>query len=95
MACFTGSGLQGVLGSQASQELHGNGDSVAGIGFLGAGTILRGDGVVVGITTAATIWAVAAIGLAVGAGLYLVAIVTTVIALIALRVLAPPRHHDG
>ena len=68
---------------------------VAGIGFLGAGTILRGNGAVVGITTAATIWAVAAIGLAVGAGLYLVAIVTTVIALIALRVLGPPRHHDG
>jgi putative Mg2+ transporter-C (MgtC) family protein len=49
---------------------------------------------VVGITTAATIWTVAAIGLAVGAGLYLVAIVTTVIALIALRLLAPPRAND-
>jgi len=68
---------------------------VAGIGFLGAGTILRGEGAVVGITTAATIWAVAAIGLAVGAGLYLVAVVTTAIALISLRLLAPPRHHDG
>jgi putative Mg2+ transporter-C (MgtC) family protein len=65
---------------------------VAGIGFLGAGTILRGDGVVIGITTAATIWGVAAIGVAVGAGLYVVAVVATVIALVALRLLAPPRQ---
>lgn len=41
---------------------------VSGIGFLGAGTILQARGSVVGLTTAATIWAVAAIGLAVGAG---------------------------
>jgi putative Mg2+ transporter-C (MgtC) family protein len=67
---------------------------VAGIGFLGAGTILRGKGEVIGITTAATIWAVAAVGLAVGAGLYLVAIVTTAIVLVALRLLAAPRHRD-
>jgi len=67
---------------------------VAGIGFLGAGTILRVKGDVIGITTAATIWAVAAIGLAVGAGLYAVALVTTVIALIALHFLPSPRRHD-
>ena len=67
---------------------------VAGIGFLGAGTILRSEHGVVGITTAATIWTVAAIGLALGTGLYLVAAVTSVIALIALRFLAPPRHKD-
>ncbi len=67
---------------------------VVGIGFLGAGTILRGEGVVVGLTTAATIWAVAAIGLAVGAGLYVVAAVTTVIVLLALRFPLPPRHES-
>lgn len=67
---------------------------VAGIGFLGAGTILRVKGDVIGITTAATIWAVAAIGLAVGAGLYLVAIVTTAIALVALHFLVTERHRD-
>ena len=65
---------------------------VAGIGFLGAGTIIRGDGAVVGITTAATIWSVAAIGLAVGAGLYLVAAVTGVVVLIALRFPSLPHH---
>lgn len=41
---------------------------VSGIGFLGAGTIMQARGAVVGLTTAATIWTVAAIGLAVGAG---------------------------
>jgi putative Mg2+ transporter-C (MgtC) family protein len=41
---------------------------VSGIGFLGAGTIMQARGEVVGLTTAATIWVVAAIGLAVGAG---------------------------
>lgn len=43
---------------------------VSGIGFLGAGTIMQARGAVVGLTTAATIWVVAAIGLAVGAGFY-------------------------
>jgi putative Mg2+ transporter-C (MgtC) family protein len=56
---------------------------VAGIGFLGAGTILKtGGGVVRGLTTAASIWITAAIGLAAGAGLYIIAAVTTVIALV-------------
>ncbi len=58
---------------------------VAGIGFLGAGAILRrGEGVVEGLTTAATIWSVAAIGLAAGAGLYLLSAVTTGVILIVL-----------
>jgi len=65
---------------------------VAGIGFLGAGAIMRrGEGVVAGLTTAATIWAVAAIGLAAGAGLYLVSAVTTVITLIVLYLPHPIR----
>lgn len=51
---------------------------VTGIGFLGAGTIMRrGEGVVGGMTTAASIWAVSAMGVAVGAGLYLLAVVAT------------------
>jgi putative Mg2+ transporter-C (MgtC) family protein len=44
---------------------------VSGIGFLGAGAILHGGGSVVGLTTAATIWVVGAIGAAVGAGAYI------------------------
>ena len=61
---------------------------LTGIGFLGAGVIIRGQGeaandeeMVHGITTAATIWIMAAIGLAVGVGFYSAAIFTTIIAL--------------
>jgi len=43
---------------------------VSGVGFIGAGTIMQGSGVVTGLTSAATIWVVAAIGLCVGAGYY-------------------------
>ena len=65
---------------------------VAGIGFLGAGAIIRrGEGIVEGLTTAATIWAVAGIGLAAGAGLYLVSAVTAAITLIVLLLPHPIR----
>ena len=57
---------------------------VSGIGFLGAGTILRAGVTVRGLTTAASLWTVAGVGLAVGVGLYLPAVVTTVIVLGAL-----------
>lgn len=63
---------------------------VTGIGFLGAGTILRGVSGVRGLTTAATIWVVAAIGMAAGFGTYVLAVGTAAIvlaALITMRVL--------
>jgi putative Mg2+ transporter-C (MgtC) family protein len=44
---------------------------VSGIGFIGAGTIMQARGVVTGLTSAATIWVVAAIGIAIGAGFYI------------------------
>jgi putative Mg2+ transporter-C (MgtC) family protein len=44
---------------------------VSGIGFIGAGTIMQGGGVITGLTSAATIWVVAALGMAVGAGFYI------------------------
>ncbi|MGB9868298.1 MAG: MgtC/SapB family protein [Bacillota bacterium] len=50
---------------------------VSGIGFLGAGTILREGGTVHGLTTAASLWVMAAVGLAVGAGMYKAAVATT------------------
>lgn len=52
---------------------------VSGIGFLGAGTILLRGEVVKGLTTAASLWAVAAIGLAVGGGLYVPGIAATIL----------------
>src|SRR5918911_1676279 len=57
---------------------------VTGIGFLGAGAIIRQGLSVRGLTTAATLWVVAAIGMAVGAGYYPAAGATTIVALIAL-----------
>ena len=57
---------------------------VSGIGFLGAGTIIQSRGSVVGLTTAATLWVVAAIGMAVGARAYVEADGTTVLVFIAL-----------
>jgi len=57
---------------------------VSGIGFLGAGAIIRQGLSVRGLTTAATLWVVAAIGMACGAGFYSVAVLATVVALIAL-----------
>jgi len=57
---------------------------VSGIGFLGAGTIMREGASVRGLTTAAGLWVVACIGLAVGAGLYIPAVATTVLILFVL-----------
>ena len=60
---------------------------VQGVGFLGAGAILHGKGSVSGLTTAATIWVVASIGIAAGASHYLLATFATMIILVALNLL--------
>lgn len=63
---------------------------VSGIGFIGAGTILfLKEGIIRGLTTAAGLWTVAAIGLATGGGMYFAASITTVIALIILWGIRP------
>lgn len=69
--------LNGDPGRIAAQVL-------TGIGFLGAGAIMRGKGSVQGLTTAACIWQTAVIGLAVGAGLYSGAIVATLFTIFVL-----------
>ena len=58
---------------------------VQGIGFLGAGLILHTRNRVLGLTSAATVWVVAAIGMACGAGLYMEAVMATVIVLLSLQ----------
>ena len=62
---------------------------VSGVGFIGAGSIILRNEVVKGLTTAASLWAVAAIGLAVGGGLYLAAIAATAIILVILAGVKP------
>ena len=64
---------------------------VTGIGFLGAGLIIHGRAEIQGITTAATIWLVSAIGLAIGIGYYSAAIVSAVIAIVVLYFLSSYR----
>jgi len=59
---------------------------VSGIGFIGAGTILQHRGNIRGLTTAASLWAVAAIGMAAGAGMVVMAVVGTVLILVVLAV---------
>jgi len=58
---------------------------IVGIGFLGAGTILKTEEKVIGLTTAATLWIVASIGVATGTGFYLLAIVSTILAFLVLK----------
>lgn len=60
---------------------------VTGIGFIGAGAILRHEGSVRGLTTAASLWTVAGVGMAAGAGLYVIAMGGTLLAVVALEVL--------
>ena len=89
-ALFTVASLQGFGGAADPARIAAG--IVAGIGFLGAGAILhREGGLVGGLTTAATIWVVAAIGLAAGAGLYVIAGVTTAIVLVVLFLPHPIR----
>jgi len=57
---------------------------IVGIGFIGAGTILKKDNHIEGTTTAASLWVVAAIGIAAGMGLYVEAIMTTIVSYIIL-----------
>jgi len=60
---------------------------VSGIGFIGAGTILQYRGNIRGLTTAASLWSVAAIGTAAGAGLIVMAVIGTLLILVVLAVL--------
>ncbi|NOT34863.1 MAG: MgtC/SapB family protein [Candidatus Eisenbacteria bacterium] len=59
---------------------------ITGVGFLGAGAIIRREGMTHGLTTAASIWTAAAIGVAVGVRAYALASITTAIALLVLEV---------
>src|SRR5207247_9556841 len=80
-----------IAGADGFRDFHGRfgptriaAQIVTGIGFLGAGAIIRQGLSVRGLTTAATLWVVAAIGLTAGAGYYSAAIVTTAIVLLSL-----------
>jgi putative Mg2+ transporter-C (MgtC) family protein len=86
-------GLGAALFTIVGQELSGDtripAQVVTGVGFLGAGAIFREGANVKGLTTAAGLWGVAAIGLAAGAGLLSLATLATGVALVILFLLQP------
>jgi len=89
--CF-GSAMFTVLSDQLAGGYGGDHTRVAaqiipGIGFIGAGSIIHSRGGVVGLTTAATLFVVAGVGMAAGGGLYLTATFATIVILIALALL--------
>jgi putative Mg2+ transporter-C (MgtC) family protein len=69
---------------------------ITGVGFIGAGTILQARGSVMGLTSAATIWGVAGLGLVIGAGYYVIAIIFSAIVILTLlffrRIEGRPRE---
>src|SRR5438105_3509983 len=89
--CF-GSAMFTVLSVELAGQFVGDHTRIAaqiipGIGFIGAGSILHSRGSVQGLTTAATLFVVASIGMATGGGFYLEAIFATILILLALRML--------
>lgn len=88
-ACiFTAIGLEPLFGGRTDPTRIAA-QIVTGVGFLGAGAILRQGTDVKGLTTAASIWVVAALGMLDGFGYYLVAVFTTVLVLVALVAIRP------
>jgi len=91
-AClFTVLSIEGfpLNGSSAQDTARVAAQIVSGVGFLGAGALLQTRNKVKGMTTAATIWLVAAIGMAVGTGSYFLAIFTTLLTAAVLQLLRP------
>lgn len=88
LICF-GAAMFTVISAQMADKFGGDhtriaAQIIAGIGFLGAGTILHSQGSVMGLTSAATIFVTASVGMAAGAGLYATATFATFVVLIAL-----------
>ena len=66
---------------------------ITGIGFIGAGTIIHARGMVIGLTTAATIWVVSGLGLVIGAGYYLVALIYAGVVILTLIIFRQFEEH--
>lgn len=87
-----GSAMMMILSGLILQGKEGSGGDltriaagvITGIGFIGAGTIIQSRGIVIGLTTAATLWAVAGLGMVIGAGYYFPALIFTAIIILTL-----------
>lgn len=89
-AVFTLLSIYGFEGTNISHEVLRQDPAriaaqiVTGIGFIGAGAIMKNHNSVAGVTTAATLWLVASVGMAVGAGFYFLGVITTCVIVIAI-----------
>jgi putative Mg2+ transporter-C (MgtC) family protein len=93
MACAFFTLLSAALAGEGNPKGQVAANIVQGVGFLGAGLILHTRSQVLGLTSAASIFVVASIGMACGAGLYLEALVATVIVLVALQLIGQMEAH--
>ncbi len=99
LICF-GAALFTIISYEMAGNVGGDHTRIAaqiipGIGFIGAGVVIRGRGGVVGITSAATIFVIASVGMAVGAGMLMTAIFSTLILLVALVFLGVAEERFG
>jgi putative Mg2+ transporter-C (MgtC) family protein len=89
---FTVASLEAFQGGDPSRIAS---NVAVGIGFIGAGTIIKQGNLIIGLTTAASLWTVAAIGVLTGAGKYLMAAITAFMALMVLIVLKEVEERVG
>jgi putative Mg2+ transporter-C (MgtC) family protein len=92
--CFTLAGIYGFAATNSSMRDPARvaAQIVAGVGFLGAGTIFRTPSTIRGLTTAASIWLVAGIGMLAGAGMYWLAVFTSLVGYAVLGWLKVPER---
>ncbi len=98
MLICLGAAMFTVLSAELGQKFGGDHVRIAsqiipGIGFIGAGAILRDRGSVTGLTTAATVFVAASVGMAAGGGLYVTAVFSTVVIVVLLRAMGLLEHH--
>lgn len=82
----------GVLGADSPEQANVMEGLITGIGFIGAGAILKQGDKATGTATAASLWATGALGVAVGYGIYDIAVILSVVTYVALRFLTPAKN---
>ena len=86
--------MVGQMGIRGADQARIAAQIVSGIGFIGAGTIMVNRGNITGLTTAAGLWVVAGIGMAIGCGLYIIGLLATVFVLLGLEILRLFFHKE-
>lgn len=92
LGAYTVNGFAGVANSDPARL---GAQVISGIGFLGAGTIMKEAGSIKGLTTAASLWVVACLGLAAGSGNYIIAIMGSIVSFIILHLCGSAMRHPA